>query len=154
MNEIKITYRQLEEAGRKVDPDMFEEDGVDYIIAEAQTALQAIGFQVTEKPSIYLDIQEPHITFRDPSELGYTPIEWIQRLARIVNIAANILEPADQDEGWLDRIRAEYDPEEFGAGLLYYQSMLSGLWGADDTCYDYHNSFVSMILDYVAEIVS
>jgi len=151
--EIRVHLDDLVEV--KVDDWGFEDrEDLEGMISEANLALNSLGIEYqgdyeisVQFPTVY---HYQHLVMVNPQkELGFTPVQWIERLISIVSVADDILNEVLEDPSGLTKIKEENDPEIYGAALVYYQSMMSGLWGADDTCFDYHGSFVILILEHI-----
>jgi len=137
----RISFDELAEAITEVFGD--EEPEVDCLVEEASEALLWLGLGWNLTKGYLVVPKHPYWE----SELA-----WVRYLTKIVDVANAILE---QDEAiamgrkpCLDELRQE---AVYPASEVYYLALLVG--HGDDTAYDYHNSYVTTLLEAIEHIL-
>ena len=177
MQEVHIKFSELvgkgegfefedgELVGEEEGFEFVDVENVAYTIGEAELALNWLGFrvergavQIKENKLDWYELDDPILSFIHPKNIGLTPIDWVHRSQEILKVATEILEPlrdrtATPEEA-IDKLVSDgMDPDLMALGTQYYQALMSGLHGADDTCFDYHGTFVDLILEAVETLL-
>jgi len=154
--EVGITAKELLELEDQHIEDLEDVAG---LAGEAELALNWFGIKVKEIEPDEEGLLTPEdvvLIFDDPTPIGMTPVGWVDRCQKILDLAITILDqgtmPGETPESAIKLLRSnEESPETIALAINYYFAMMNG--HGTDGAFDYHGSYVDILLKAMKEIL-